>query len=122
MLTSTPPRPLAEGPWEMWAHQETSPEGKVRHAHFGKRGWVALFGMNHPIVRVRLALDPEGDHWGWMDTDRYPEAPTLIWDSPMLLEVCFAGGTAATRQALASRGHEGRVVRLSLTVLPDETV
>jgi hypothetical protein len=112
------PQPLATGPWDMWAHRETGKEGKLRYSHFGTRKWVALHGLASPIVPVRLTVDPEGAYWGWMDTESHAEEPTLIWGAQLLFEICFAGGPVATQQALANRGHEGRIVRLSLEERP----
>lgn len=109
-------QPLATGPWLMWAHRAIR-EDVIYYHHAGKRRWVELFHLSDPIVPVLITQSPEGTYLGWMDTEREWQCPCMIWSSPLLFEVCFAGGSKQAIQALQERGHEAKVLRLTVTEL-----
>lgn len=44
----------------------------------------------------------------------------MIWSEPLLFEVCFAGGSEQAIQALQERGHEAKVLRLTVTELDSQ--
>lgn len=90
--------------WYMWAHDY------VRNfSHIGKKHWVEMHMLkDHPIVEVRVELDPEGAYYGWLKTGE--DRPTMIWPTKIQFEMCFPYGPEASEKA-----GNGKTVRLSIT-------
>jgi hypothetical protein len=112
-----PVHPISTGPWFLWAHRETEKSGRVVYRHIGYEKWTRLHGGQAPVVAIRLTEDPDGAYWGWLDSNRDHAKPTLVYPSKLLFEMCFSSGSARAIEGLASRGHIGKVVRLSVIEL-----
>jgi len=100
-----------------------SPDAPVYYAHkriYGERtiydhaspdrGWLDLFGIDDPVVALRVRErhdgDPVSDYWGWLDAEK-PHRYILVWPSRIQFNCCFTYGPAVEEQ----RGR-GRSVNL----------
>ncbi|KQP62923.1 hypothetical protein [Nocardioides sp. Leaf285] len=110
------------GPWWMWAG-DTGDGGPL---HFDAPHPDPRHPMAHgheAPVRVKVALDPAGVYWGWMDSatpgdagDSGDPAPSMI-SAHRPFVACFPDSP----QAMVDAGR-GRVVRLSITSVPSTSV
>ena len=96
--------------WDAFAYREEGRRGTY-HSVVGPRLYVALHGLNAPIVPVIVTEvddgDPAGTHWGWIGTGEDAPAWALVWPSRPQFEVCFPYGVRAEEKA-----GKGRSVRL----------
>jgi hypothetical protein len=93
----------------MWAHDRNG-----QYQHPGDKWWVEIHGLPDPVVPVlvaEVAVDsPDGTHWGWIDNNRQPARPCMIWASRAAFDVQFPYGPRAEEEA-----GKGRIVRLRIT-------
>jgi len=115
--------------WKLWAHRYES--GALWH--IGKRGWVEIHQLPHPIVPVLVKevlgdpYAPEVTHYGWQYVEgsryRHGDAPTMIQvrsgttpeRAMMMLDMCFP----CEIRAMIERG-DGNVVALRITERQEE--
>ena len=116
--------------WKLWTHRYES--GKLWNV--GKREWVKIHGLDHPIIAVlveEILGDPYADevtHYGWQNAVgsiyRHSDVPTMIQvrtgsepaRARMFLDMCFPYGV----DAAVKRG-DGNVVALRITERPEDS-
>ena len=88
--------------WYMFAGRDKK-TGELRH--FGVNEMYPRRFGHELVVRARLAEDPEGPYFGWLDTEEAP--PRLIQPHWHAFAAQFAYGPEAKERA-----GQGRTVRL----------
>ena len=74
-----------ERSWNMYAQDL----GDGHLSAFGEEWWSKLHG-DEPVIPVKLIEDPEGDFYGWLETDS--DTPCMIWGTKIQFEMCFPYG------------------------------
>lgn len=113
-LATDPVHPISPGPWMLWAHKERDAPGNPVYRHVGVEQWTRLHGGHAPVVPVCVVADPEGRYWGWQDSCKDYDKPTMIWSAQLLLEICFSSGSDHAVEVMARVGHTGKIVRMNI--------
>lgn len=91
----------------MWANDYGEAARSRRYNHVGCKRFVQAHYLKEPVVPVRVTEDPEGSHYGWIDTDA--TKPSMIFPHLIQFRCCFPYGLEAHEKA-----GKGRAVRLRI--------
>ena len=113
MVAAEAARPMAERTWLLYAGVDD--KGLLRH--FWSSTMQVQLCARDKIVLTRVRVDSNGSQWGWYRSYHPINGAsmghvTMIYPLKMLVEMCFAYGTAPE----VKRGH-GQLVSLSVEVI-----
>lgn len=95
--------------WTMYAAWDERNGGYYKHVGSDPR-YTTMHGTPAEDVKtVDVAIDSDGDYYGWQNLDKLTEPPVMIYRHPILFNICFPNGVEAEVKA-----GRGRAVRLRI--------